>query len=127
MGANPIWLVSLQKEEIRPQAYVRGWWCKDAGRTWPSVSQGKRLQKRPNLQTPWFQDSSTSHCKTSFCCLSRSVGGTSLGWFQRTNTGAKRRSMPAIGHRCFDNNKLSLYSWHKILNLYICHFRICLV
>ena len=37
---------------------------------WPSISQGKRPQKKPTLLTHWYLTSSLQNCeKINFCCL----------------------------------------------------------
>ena len=55
------------------------WPCEDTARRLPSEGKGKRLQKKPNLPTPWLWTfSPQSYEKINFCCLSHAVCGIVL-------------------------------------------------
>lgn len=95
-------------KEIRTQMHTEGSGHEDTRRWWPSMSKGKRLQKKPALLTPWSWTSSLqNHGKINFCC-SRCPLGSSLLAAQ-----ADRYSTIKLQQRWYDPSNCSEPSMQK--------------
>ena len=66
----------------------------EAGRRWPSASQGVRLQEKSALRTPWAWTSSLQNCEQiNFCLLSPLACAVMLWQPEQTNTGQLLRAL----------------------------------
>lgn len=129
MGPSPIWLVSLQVEEIWTQTHTKERSC-EGTRRWPSTSQ-VLSPKKPTLPTSWSWASRLHSDEKIAHCLSHPVCSTCHGSYTSHVLLSRLLHLSQWNHHSLTiHSSLSrtchIYSFTKLCQFFLLYiFHIC--